>query len=75
MVYQTFVAFAALIGTREVEKADIDDVPFRLQYKVTTAMVFLSCALISASEFIGKHAKTQTLFNLNPLYIYNFIIH
>ena len=54
MAYQTFLGFGALIGTRETDKAVIDDFPFRLQYKVATAICFLSGALISASEFVGK---------------------
>ena len=53
MAYQTFIAFGALIGTRETEKAEIDDFPFRLQYKVATAVAFLCGALLSAAEFVG----------------------
>ena len=53
--YTTFLAFGGLIGTRETNKAQIDDLPFQLQYKVTTALLFLSCALISVSELVGSN--------------------
>ena len=55
MSYQTFIAFGALIGSRETDKAEIDDFPFRLQYKVATAIAFLASALLSASELVGKY--------------------
>ena len=61
--YQTFLAFGAFIATRETEKAEIDDLPFRLQYKVTTAIAFLSCALISASEMV--HGKDEGKYIIN----------
>ena len=54
MSYNTFLAFGGFIGTRETDKATIDDFPFRLHYKVATAIVFLASALISATELVGK---------------------
>ena len=55
MAYTTFLAFGGFLGTRETDKESIDDIPFQLQYKVTTALLFLSCALVSAAELVGKH--------------------
>ena len=55
MSYNTFLAFGGLIGTRETDKATIDDFPFRLHYKVATAIVFLASALISATELVGRY--------------------
>ena len=50
MSYNTFLAFGALVGTRETNKATIDDFPFQLHYKVATAFAFLACALIGLTE-------------------------
>ena len=55
MSYNTFLAFGGLIGTRETDKATIDDFAFRLHYKVATAIVFLASALISATELVGRY--------------------
>ena len=40
--------------TREKDKAIIDDIPFQLQYKYTTALLFVFQALLSLSELVGK---------------------
>ena len=55
MSYNTFLAFGAWIGTRETDKATIDDFPFRLHYKVATSVAFLASALLSATELVGKY--------------------
>ena len=55
MSYKIFLSFSAILGTRETEKATIDDFPFRLQYKVATVVSFLACALLSATELIGMN--------------------
>ena len=55
MSYNTFLAFGAWIGTRETDKATIDDFPFRLHYKAATAVAFLASALLSASELVGMY--------------------
>ena len=55
MSYKIFLSVSAILGTRETEKATIDDFPFRLQYKVATAVSFLACALLSATELIGRN--------------------
>ena len=61
MSYTTYLAVIGAAVTRETEKPTIDDFPFRLQYKVATAVAFLSCALYSATEFIGKYLSFQIL--------------
>lgn len=40
--------------TREKDKAIIDDIPFQLQYKYTTALLFVFQALLTLSELVGK---------------------
>ena len=54
MAYTTFLAFGGFLGTRETDKESIYDIPFQLQYKLTTGVLFLSCALVSATELVGK---------------------
>lgn len=55
--YTVYLGILGAVATRETEKAKIDDFPFRLQYKVATAIAFLSCALYSAAELVGKHYR------------------
>ena len=54
MSYQSLLSVVALIGTRETDKAIIDDIAFQLQYRVTTVIALLASILISTSEFAGK---------------------
>ena len=42
--------------TRESDKAIIDGVPFRLQYRWTTTLIFVSSVLTSLAELIGKYS-------------------
>ena len=55
------VAWKGLLGvvgywiTREKDKAVIDDMPFRLQYIWTTALLFVFQLLLTLSELIGKY--------------------
>ena len=55
MSYKIFLSVSAILGTRETEKATIDDFPFRLHYKVATSLAFLASALLSATELVGKY--------------------
>ena len=55
--YNVYLGIIGAVGTREKDKAKIDDFPFRLQYKVATVIAFLSCVLYSASELVGKHCR------------------
>lgn len=55
MVYKAFIAFSGYLSTRESrDKGIIDDFTFRLHYTFTTALLFLSSALISMSDLVGK---------------------
>ena len=53
--YTVYLGILGAVVTRETDKAKIDDFPFRLQYKVATAIAFLSCVLYSAAELVGKY--------------------
>ena len=58
MVYKAFIAFSGYLSTRETrDKGIIDDFAFRLHYTFTTALLFLSSALISMSDLVGKRNK------------------
>ena len=58
MVYKAFIAFSGYLSTRETrDKGIIDDFAFRLHYTFTTALLFLSSALISMSDLVGKISK------------------
>ena len=58
MVYKAFIAFSGYLSTRESrDKGVIDDFAFRLHYTFTTALLFLSSALISMSDLVGKKSK------------------
>ena len=59
MIYTVFLGFASYLTTRETDKAIIDDVPFRLHYTFTTAILFLSSVLISFTELVGKNMLMQ----------------
>ena len=53
----TWVVLVNLAGfwlSRESDKAVIDDIPFQLQYQVTTTFLFLSSVLITMTELVGK---------------------
>ena len=54
MAYKAFLGFAGYLGTRESEKAIIDEFAFQLHYTATTALLLLSSALLSMSDLVGK---------------------
>ena len=54
-VEEAFLSFGGLLATRETETATIDDFPFRLQYKVATAVAFLASGLLSVTELVGSN--------------------
>ena len=81
--YTVYLGILGAVATRETDKAKIDDFPFRLQYKVATAIAFLSCVLYSAAELVGKHDKysieiimdgiiNASIFNLACFYSFTF---
>ena len=71
MVYKAFIAFSGYLSTREtINKGIIDDFTFRLHYTITTALLFLSSALISMSDLVGKNYQ-----NCFMLIVYNFLFH
>ena len=63
MSAQTFLAIGGLFATRETEKATIDDFPFRLQYKVATAVAFLASVLLSATELVRTYFSSEIFAN------------
>jgi hypothetical protein len=42
-----------------VEKATIDNMVFRCHYRVTTAILFLACILVTANNLIGEYQSCQ----------------
>ena len=73
MVYKAFIAFSGYLSTREtINKGIIDDFTFRLHYTITTALLFLSSALISMSDLVGKNYQNCfMLIEYNFLDLYN----
>ena len=57
MSWKGALGVASFWLTRESNQPIIDDVPFQLQYKWTTALIFFSSMLVSLSELVGKHHK------------------
>jgi len=45
---------AGIFKTQHEEKAQIDSYFFKLHYRVTTTLLFLSCILVNANSLIGK---------------------
>lgn len=39
-----------------MDKAVIDNMVFRLHYRVTSAMLFVNCVLVTANNLIGRYA-------------------
>ena len=74
MSAQTFLAIGGLFATRETEKATIDDFPFRLQYKVATAVAFLASVLLSATELVRTYFSSEILPTKQSFYFTLFII-
>ena len=57
MSWKGALGVASFWLTRESNQPIIDDVPFQLQYKWTTALIFFSSMLVSVAELVGKHHK------------------
>ena len=55
MSWKGALGVASFWLTRESNQPIIDGVPFQLQYKWTTALIFFSSMLVSVSELVGKH--------------------
>ena len=55
MSWKGALGVASFWLTRESNQPIIDDVPFQLQYKWTTALIFFSSMLVSVAELVGKH--------------------
>ena len=54
-VFALVSAVAGFVKIRYiVEKAVIDNLVFRLHYRVTTALLFLCCILVTANNLIGN---------------------
>lgn len=50
-----------------IDKAVIDNMVFRMHYRITSAILFLCCILITANNLIGKCLTTSILFfSLTP---------
>ena len=56
-MWKTLLPVVGFWFTRERDKAVIDDIPFQLQYILTTTFLFLSSVLISLTELVGKHVQ------------------
>ena len=54
MAWQPMMGVVGVWMTRESDKAEIDGFAFQLQYRWTTAIMFMSSVLISLAELIGK---------------------
>ena len=55
----TFVSFLAYINTRSPDTVKIDNSAFCLHYDYTTAIMFLSTALLGLSDFWGKSISSK----------------
>jgi len=55
MSWKSALSVIGFFVTREKEKAIIDDIPFQLQYKYSTTLLFVFQLLLTLSELIGKH--------------------
>lgn len=52
-----------------IDKAVIDNMVFRMHYRITSAILFLCCILVTANNLIGK---SMTILN-NNMNKYSFI--
>lgn len=64
-VFTMVSAVAGFVKVRYLnEKANIDNAVFRCHYRITTAILFVSCILVTANNLIGK-CKTIYYWNTN----------
>ena len=54
MIFSSLLGLVGFFQTRINDKVVIDDFPFRLHYVYTTSYFFLSSALVSLPELVGK---------------------
>ncbi|KAK7079096.1 hypothetical protein SK128_007331 [Halocaridina rubra] len=59
MVFHIFSALVGLVKVR-LDHANIDSHVFRLHYRWTTSLCFISCALVVAVEYIGDPIQCMT---------------
>ena len=75
VAWKSVLGAFGLFMTRESDKAMIDDFPFQLQYRWTTALLFVFQTIISLTELVGKHKYLNLyqhfLLYSSIIYIYN----
>ena len=64
MSWKSALGVIGFFVTREKDKAIIDDIPFQLQYKYSTSLLFVFQFLLTLSELIGKHQYFYAKFFL-----------
>jgi len=61
-VFGLVSAVAGFVKVRYlVDKAVIDNMVFRTHYRITSAIMFLCCIIVSANNLIGKHTRYVSL--------------
>lgn len=67
-VFGLVSAVAGFVKVRYlIDKANIDNMVFRMHYRITSAILFLCCILVTANNLIGKlliHVWGQLEFRL-----------
>lgn len=55
-VFGMVSAMAGFVKVRYlIDKATIDNMVFRAHYRITSALLFVSCIIITGNNLIGKH--------------------
>lgn len=52
-----------------IDKATIDNIVFRAHYRITSAILFLSCIIVTANNLIGKFDPRILKFNSRNFYV------
>lgn len=62
-VFAMVSAMAGFVKVRYLmDKAIIDNLVFRCHYRITSAMLFVSCVLVTANNLIGKFSSLKIYF-------------
>lgn len=69
-VFGMVSAVAGFVKVRYlIDKAVIDNMVFRMHYRITSAILFLCCILVTANNLIGK-SLTILCNNMNNSFVY-----
>lgn len=77
-VFGMVSAVAGFIRVRFlVDKANIDNMIFRAHYRITSAILFVCCIIVTANNLIGTHSLiyyTQIILFLCAVANFNFLL-